>query len=114
MDSDLYCGGYNIQIAFIRGYEKCLTDIKAEFSRGDTLVWNGSELGNCRDTIIFDDFTTVQISFPTTNPKCIYESLHDQHCGEVIILLEPNKKNKLGYEMVFFKCEISFDCLNSK
>ena len=33
IDSDLYCGGYNIQIAFIRGFDNCLTDIKEEFSR---------------------------------------------------------------------------------
>ena len=57
IDNDLYCGGYNTQIAFIRGYEKCITSIKEEFSRGDTLVWNGTDLGNCTDTMIFDDFT---------------------------------------------------------
>ena len=70
IDNDLYCGGYNVQISFIRGYEKCLTNKKESFSRGDTLVWKNSELGNCGSRMIFDDFTKVQILSSDSNKFC--------------------------------------------
>ena len=70
IDNDLYCGGYNISISFIRGFEKCFTDQKSSFSRGVVLIWKGSELGNCRNTMIFDNSTEVQIRSTDTNKFC--------------------------------------------
>ena len=70
IDNDLYCGGYNISISFIRGFDKCFTDQKSSFSRGVVLIWKGSELGNCRNTMVFDNSTEVQIRSTHTNKFC--------------------------------------------